>query len=423
MAGADNLPEQESQGGYQRREDTEEVNEAAAALSALQDGGGVQHHLVEMLSQEDLDQRIIQKGVRAVYVGQEFSNINYLIRHRARNHAVHHFPADQIARPVGEHQLDRVPKEAFFLPSSSITDELVERYFRLVNPGFPILDEEVFMRQYKSKDPLDPPSLLVLQAVLMVGAHVSLDRPDREDLKADFFRRAKMLYDARLEYNRDLMVQAALLLTWHSEGMEDVSSGPYYWVTEAVRTAFGLGMHRDCNPSTLVTHDRRIWRRMWWILVQFDVLVTLTYGRPQAINLEDADVPLPTMKDLDGLQGNADGDFFIHHTALCIVISKALRQIFGPHVSLEKRAAAIEEADRQLALWLMGLPFNLQPQSRGSKAEISIWESLLHITYNNFLILLHRPAPKIAMSRLIRTEDIGKPTSQSSDAGVETDHL
>ena len=184
--------------------------------------------------------------------------MNYLIRHRARNEAVHHFPADHISRQYTSHELDRIPREAFTMPCQAVVDELLEKYFRYVNPGFPVLDEQIFMSQYRNRDPLNPPSLLVLQAVLLVGAHVSRNRPDRDELKTAFFRRAKMLFDARFEWNRDVVVQAALLLTWHSEGVEDIGANSYYWVGVAARTAQGLGMHRDTGPSTLVPHDKRL---------------------------------------------------------------------------------------------------------------------------------------------------------------------
>ncbi|KAK9778965.1 putative Zn(2)-C6 fungal-type domain-containing protein [Seiridium cardinale] len=384
-------------------DDGDEVDQAAATLSSMQDAG-VQRHLVEMLSQEDIDNRVIQKGVRIVYVGQEFSNINYLIRHRARNQAVHHFPANQISRQYTSHHLDTIPKEAFHLPSPAVVDDLLANYFRLVNPGFPILDEETFMRQYRSRDPQDPPSLLVLQAVLLVGSHVSRERPDRDELKSAFFRRAKMLFDARFEWNRDVVVQAALLLTWHSEGVEDVGANSYHWVSVAVRTAFGLGMHRDCGPSTLVPQDRRIWKRLWWILVQFDVLVTLSYGRPQAINLDDADVPLLTPQDFDGLGGNVNADFVVHHAELCAIMSRVLRERFGLHVGASRKCAAIEQADQSLAHWVTNLPSSLRhgPSTGG----LPLWPTMLHISYNNFLILLHRPAPRLVTARAVQNEDI-----------------
>lgn len=186
-------------------------------------------------------QRAIHKGVRITYVGKDVSNISFLVRQRleGQNERVYHFPSDEIAKKYMRHESDRVPQEAFMLPDKALADELVTAYFTHVNPGCPILNEDIFMTQYAGLDPADPPSLLVLQAVLLVGAHVSKERPERDVLKSMFFRRAKMLFEARVEWNRDYMVQAALLLTWHSDGVEDVTANAWYWVGMAARIATG----------------------------------------------------------------------------------------------------------------------------------------------------------------------------------------
>ncbi|EFW98919.1 acetamidase regulatory protein [Grosmannia clavigera kw1407] len=386
----------------------------------------VRRHLVEMLSQEDIADRVMQRGVRIVYVGQEYSNIHYLIRQRARHAppSVHHFPSNQISRRYTSHQLDRIPRKAFALPPAAVVDELLAAYFRHVHPGFPVLDEAVFMSQYRRRDPRNPPSLLVLQAVLMVGAHVCSHRPDRAALKTSFFRRAKMLFDARFEWNRDVVVQAALLMTWHSEGVEDIGANSYYWVGVAARTALGLGMHRDAGASTLVAPDQRLWRRLWWILVQFDVIVSLSYGRPPAVRLDESDVPELRPDDFDS-PGHATGDddnnvhnghsntntntqpplspihadFTIHQTRLCCIIAHTLRDRFGLRVPPERRRAALADADQRLAHWMATLPSSLRHHLLGCSGSVHPaasappWVAMLHMTYNNFLILLHRPPP------------------------------
>lgn len=279
-----------------------------------------------------LGQKTIHKGVRITYVGKDVSNISFLVRQRleGQNQRVYHFPSEEIARKYMRHESDRVLQEAFVLPDKALADELITAYFTYVNPGCPILNEDTFMAQYGGQNPADPPSLLILQAVLLVGAHVSKDRPERDTLKAAFFRRAKMLFDARVEWNRDFMVQAALLLTWYSDGVEDVTANAWFWVGTAARIAtgrscyvrkdlkacfnlffsitcnlqagrysasstqdhpevkfltsiLGLGMHRDTSSSSLTLTDKRRWRRTWWILFQHDVTVSLFYGRPPAM--------------------------------------------------------------------------------------------------------------------------------------------
>ncbi|CAK7229198.1 hypothetical protein SCUCBS95973_007140 [Sporothrix curviconia] len=428
--------------------DATAVAEAAATTdtdsdtgSSLQHGDaadGAKSHLVEMLAQEDMEDRVMQRGVRIVYVGQEYSNIHYLIRQRARrasSASVHHFPSNQIARKYTSHELDRIPREAFALPPKAVVDALLAAYFRHVHPGFPVLDKAAFLGQYRRRDPRNPLSLLVLQAVLMVGAHVYREEDcagqgqglvdDRASLKAAFFRRAKMLFDARFEWNRDVVVQAALLMMWHSEGVEDIGANSYYWVGVAARTALGLGMHRDTRASTLIAHDKRLWRRLWWILVQLDGIVTLSYGRPPATRLDESDVPELVLEELvDGAEdededGDGDGDdssdrredqgidaeYLIHQMHLSCIVARTLRDRFGLQVSPERRRHALVEADQRLAAWMARLPPSLRcrPDGRavadtGSSASVSIspWTTMLHLTYNNLLILLHRPPPNPA---------------------------
>lgn len=371
----------------------------------------VKRHLVEMLSQDDMEERVMQRGVRIVYVGEEYSNIHYLIRQRARRAppSVHHFASNQISRRFTSHELDRIPRKAFALPAAAVVDELLAAYFRHVHPGFPVLDEAVFMGQYRGRDPHNPPSLLVLQAVLMVGAHVCGHRPDRLALKAGFFRRAKMLFDARFEWNRDVVVQAALLLTWHSEGVEDIGANSYYWVGVAARTALGLGMHRDARASTLVAQDQRLWRRLWWILVQFDVIVSLSYGRPPAVRLDESDVPELQPRDMETDTENTpiDADFMIHQTRLCCIVACALHERFGLQVSAERRRAALLAADQRLAHWMADLPPSLRCHLLGPGTDTATppWVAMLHLTYSNFLILLHRPPPQPRMLASVTSQD------------------
>ncbi|OJD22249.1 hypothetical protein ACJ73_06406 [Blastomyces percursus] len=353
----------------------------------------LERRLVQILDEED-HHRSIKPGVRVIYVGQDVSNINFLFRqqHSDRNDQVYHFPANEISKHCMKNSLEHIPREAFVLPDQQLADELVDAYFTHVNPGCPVIDEDVFMAQYKGRDPSDPPSLLLLQAILVIGAHVSRPRPQRDSLKTAFFRRAKILFDARVERNRDILVQAALLLTWYSDPVDDdVSANSHYWVGVAARIATGLGMHRNAGSSRMVSSDKRMWRRVWWILVQFDVMVSLLYGRPQAVNLEDSDVEPLTPTDFEDCGSRVQIDYVIHYTELCTMISFIMKERFGLRVSPERRKAVLNEADRALANWSLMLPDSVRMMST---ADSGSWPALLHLTYNNFLILLHRPHPR-----------------------------
>ncbi|WYZ38421.1 hypothetical protein EsH8_III_000335 [Colletotrichum jinshuiense] len=311
--------------------------------------------------------------------------------------------------------MSSVPPEALELPTKALADELVQAYFTYINRGFPIVDEDFFMMKYSNTDAETdivrprPLSLLLLNAILLVGAHVL--SPQREDVKAMkpvFFKRAKALFDCRFEQHRETYLQAAILLTWQCDDLEDVISNSWHWVGVAVRTAFGMGMHRDNTPSNLNIMDKRLWTRLWWTLFQFDVLVSMAHGRPQAINLEDSDVPMLEEHHFDNAP-DAEATFTIQHTQLCIIFSKAMRKRAALRSTAEDRAKATREADVALAGLITNLPERLQL----SHGETDAWQSMFHLTYNSFLILLHRSSPRPVPGN--------SPTEASNDLSICSD--
>ncbi|KAL4881249.1 fungal-specific transcription factor domain-containing protein [Aspergillus karnatakaensis] len=352
----------------------------------------IETRLVKLIDEEASDSREIQRGVRAIYVGHELSNMSFLIRQqRDTDDDVYHFAGNEIPRRQLRTGHDQLLMDALTLPEPALADELVQAYFAHVNTGYPIVEEDLFMTQYRNRDPADAPPILLLQTILLVGAHVTHPKAERDALKEIFFRRAKWLFDHRIERNRDILVQAALLLTWHSDPSDDdVSANAHYWVGVAARIATGLGMHRNPVCSRFVPRDRRMWRRLWYILVQFDVMVSLSYGRPQALNLEDSDVSPLIPSDFEGCGDRVQADFVIHFSELCTMISYIVRERFGLRISAERRKAALLEADEALANWSLRLPDRLRLRA----SDMDPWSAMLHLTYNNFLILLHRPHPR-----------------------------
>lgn len=87
----------------------------------------------------------------------------------------------------------------------------------------------------------------------------------------------------------------------------------------------------------------------------------------------------------------AEVDFVIHHSRLCAIVSQAMRARWTLRGTTGSRIQATRDADGALARFTLQLPPGLQ---LSSPTPSNTWQSTLHLTYNNFLILLHRPAPK-----------------------------
>lgn len=276
--GAQELPEEQQDA---RRDDGGPAMPSATSDDREQLNEQSTKNLADFLDNSVEKAGEIDTNHRVHFIGNDFSNLNYLVRRRASpiNHNQLHF-GSQLSLP----KVCSVPSEALKLPDKSLVDELIQVYFSRINPGWPIVDEEDFMNRYRSADPRKPVPLLLLYSILLVGVHVSASlHKEYKSLKGCFFRRAKMLIDARFEDDRKVYVQAALLMTWNCDHLEDVVSNSWYWVGFAARTALGLGMHRDTSQSRMSAVTRREYIRLWWVLFQFDVLVSVAHGRPQAM--------------------------------------------------------------------------------------------------------------------------------------------
>lgn len=246
-------------------------------------------NLADLISGETIRTEPIQHQGRMCFIGSEPSNFNYLVRQTSSQPShdnVFHFSNRQYHLKYTAHDIEHVPPEALERPERQLVDKLVQAYFEHINRGWPIIDEENFMEQINGRDPRNPLSLPLFNAVLLVGAHVLSFLEDHEPMKqlqAVLFKRTKTLIDCRFEQDRLVYIQVALLLTWYSDGLEEVVANAWYWIGTAARTAIGMGMHRDTSTARLLDVQKRSWIRVWWVLFQFDTLISLSYGRPQAL--------------------------------------------------------------------------------------------------------------------------------------------
>lgn len=217
----------------------------------------------------------IKEAGRVAYLG-ESSNLSLLVQDRHGSTDVVHYPLPENVRGARArvNELDNVEidilhqRGAFLLPPRALCDELVEAYFQWIAPVVPVINRTRFMRRYR--DPKNPPSLLLLQAILLAGSRVC-NNPQLMDANGSttpaamtFYKRAKALYDANYEDDRVTIVQALILMGWYWEGPEgkerwqraeiatytrsdlaaDVTKNVFYWSRVAVIVAQGSGMHR-----------------------------------------------------------------------------------------------------------------------------------------------------------------------------------
>lgn len=307
-----------------------------------------------------------QDPTRVVYVGTSIGNLAALVQNEQPTNLTNHFPFPANKPPLpwkpkpgvlSSAVSDDVLRDVGSVPTREVRDALINAYFQCIHPTFPVLSEPLFRRQYAN--PRDPPPLILLQGVLLAGAHVS-DHPlvasARATVKNTLYRRTRELFHVRYENDRLYLVQAALLMTWHQENADEVSSNTWSWTGIASRIAFGLGAHRELSPRVSIpmpSWDRRRYRFVWWTLFQTETFAALHFGRPCSIRWEDFDVPDLIADDYLDPDEKPDGsvrrDCFEFNIALSYIAQDAMR-LFAPRapslqsglsVSLNSRLASL----------------------------------------------------------------------------------
>ncbi|KAI0433488.1 fungal-specific transcription factor domain-containing protein [Xylaria sp. FL1042] len=349
----------------------------------------------------------ITEAGRVAFLG-ESSNLTLLVHDRQGASDVVHYPLPENVRGSRARltELDNIEidilhqRGAFLLPPRQLCDELIEAYFKWVHPIVPVLNRTRFMRQYQ--DPKNPPSLLLLQAVLLAGSRVCQNQQlmdangSTTPAALTFYKRAKALYDANYEDDRVTIVQSLLLMGWYWEGPEDVTKNVFYWSRVALIVAQGSGMHRSVEGSQLSAADKRLWKRIWWTLFTRDRSVAVALGRPCNINLEDCDVEMLTEEDfIEDEPDNAMGfppdpvhvHFFLQYVKLCEIMGLVLSQQYSV-ASRGRRQNAIDltHSDMALADWLQNCPKAVYWEM----PRHHFWSALLHSNYYTTLCLLHR---------------------------------
>lgn len=290
---------------------------------------------------------------------------------------------------------------AFLLPAKEICDELVQLYFHHIHPLMPLMDRTEFMRDYRQHSC----SIFLLQAMLCVAVKLSPNpRLTGSDGSTDlasniFYQRAKALYDSRYEENEICLLQGMILLSKQSFNEKNTIHMPMYFIKNAIIVAQTYGLHRSAEfHPTLTNNEKKARKLIWWILYVIDAFASVAIGRPQAINLDDCDVPVLTHDDF-----NFDGqrpehrpppdymDCIICTVQIAEIMSRISKELSRPSNRQCDATTLIQHFDFLLQRWRLNLPQSL---AYNSNAEIftkhSIPKAFVNALYYKTLCLLHK---------------------------------
>ncbi|KAK1983555.1 fungal-specific transcription factor domain-containing protein [Colletotrichum cereale] len=285
---------------------------------------------------------------------------------------------------------------------------LVNLYFRIVHPSFPVLHKKVFLEKYaRSYHEFSPP---LLAAVYLLALDWSLyDRtlatsswqPDQAALEALALR--TMSDD--MKRPKISTLQAGLLI------QQRFRNNTWTFTAQLIALAQGLGIHVDCSDWAIPDWEKGLRRRLAWALFMQDKWGALVHGRPSHIRLDEdwdvrpcciEDFPENAADEEHDPEGSAEvvvgRELFLRHIELSLILSDVLSTLYTAKAT--RRGGTLDQVGTvgvaelakpivmMLREWYAKLPEALQLQETRLK-KLSANGSL-HLAYISIDLALHR---------------------------------
>ncbi|KAG5999177.1 hypothetical protein E4U43_002247 [Claviceps pusilla] len=182
--------------------------------------------------------------------------------------------------------------------------KLIDLYFRIVHPSFPIIEKHVFLEKYeRSHREFSPP---ILAAVYLLAINwwdhspelACLPRPDVQELE----RLIRITLTDAMCRPKLSTIQAGLLLSQRPDGDQ--------WAPTAQLVAIGqeLGLHLDCSNWKVPPWEKGLRRRLAWALYIQDKWGALVHGRPSHIFTSNWGVQALTANDFPDVEWDEEDE-------------------------------------------------------------------------------------------------------------------
>ncbi|KJR86849.1 uncharacterized protein SPSK_02263 [Sporothrix schenckii 1099-18] len=328
---------------------------------------------------------------------------------------------------------------------------LVDLYFRIVHPSYPILHKGVFLERYRRMDRatfLPAPLLAAVYLLAMdwweydqaplVGPvpqlsltktgsnNNNMSKPDGDAL-ARIASRALM---AEVVHRPKLStVQACLLLLQRAPSSDHTGNSGDSWVltSQLVAVAEELGLHVDCGFWNIPAWEKGLRRRLAWAALMQDKWSSLIYGRPSHVQASHWRIPPLTIVDFWGDNDTDDSDgtndstevdkgrlLFIHLARLTEVMAGALATFYSHDSQRHAEFSAsdamhtielVKSVALQLRAWATGLPACLRMEAVRPRKLCS--NGYLHLSYFVTEIMIYRCIVRsLARSPPQRTDNV-----------------
>ncbi|KAJ7722563.1 fungal-specific transcription factor domain-containing protein [Mycena maculata] len=298
----------------------------------------------------------------------------------------------------------------YFFPDNDLLKTLVKIYFEQINPILGILHSPSFY--HSISDALhfrDPHFAAVVLAVCSVASRYSddprvfLEGTDSEmSCGWKWFRQVRPL---RASFTPAPSLHQLQLICLSIVYLAGTFTPEECWIYAGlgIRFAQGAGAHLRGGQSDMKPLDAELYKRIFWILVTTDTIMSSFKGRPSSTRIDDINIDMPVDCDEEywGLPNAvqprgkpSSSAFLVAYLKLMLIFSRIQNAIYP--VNGQTSQDLVVELDSALNNWVDIIPDHLR-WDPNQKNQIFLDQSAaLYALYYHAQIVMHRrfiPAP------------------------------
>ncbi|KIJ69323.1 hypothetical protein HYDPIDRAFT_172743 [Hydnomerulius pinastri MD-312] len=278
--------------------------------------------------------------------------------------------------PTDDKQVSH-PKPVDLRLEPEVIQNLVNAYFKDIAPILPIVTQAEFLAN-------SSPSPILLYSMCLVAAA-------RREVPQSVFDSIRYAVNGVIKAEDVLStasianVQALLILSMvgdnHSQFVPNALSALWIRLGTAIRMAQDLGLHR----AESVKQNIELRRRLWGACVICDRWLSLTYGHPYMIDVQDCDARLPSSGDPNDL-------YMDELVRLSVILGRVLKTIYSPSGLMFTTDEMLYSLLADLDNWKTGLPENLKYRGPDTSQNAG----LLHLLYSCVCMIFWRVFMRIS---------------------------
>ncbi|KAI0032267.1 fungal-specific transcription factor domain-containing protein [Vararia minispora EC-137] len=226
-----------------------------------------------------------------------------------------------------------------------VVERLLNAYFSDIAPVLPIVTQAEFLATPS------PPPILLYSMCLVAAARRNVPQSTFDSIR--YIVNAIIKSEDVLSTASIVNVQALLILCMvgdcHSQFVPNALSAMWVRLGTAIRMAQDLGLHR----AEAIKQNIELRRRLWCMCVISDRWMSLSYGHPYMIDINDCDARFPS-------SGSSDDMYTVELVRLSILLGRVLKTIYSPSGLNLATDEALVALLNDIESWRANLPPSLQ---------------------------------------------------------------